>query len=84
MPCSPPSRSTAEAAYGLPVFGGRLTASPTVGVGLSGPAHEDSLGWRLAPAASPSDLSLGVKATRRQSDDTAPAHGIELEVRARQ
>ena len=77
-----PSRWTAEAAYGLPVFGGRFTASPTVGVGLSGPAHEDSLGWRLAPAASPSGLSLGVKATRRQSDDTAPAHGIKLEVRA--
>ena len=78
-----PSRWTAEAAYGLPVFGGRLTASPTVGVGLSGPAHDYSLGWRLAPAASPSDLSLGVKATRRQSDDMAPAHGIELEVGAR-
>ena len=78
-----PSRWTAEAAYGLPVFGGRLTASPTVGVGLSGPAHDYSLGWRLAPAASPSGFSVGVKATRRQSDDTAPAHGIELKVGAR-
>ena len=78
-----PSRWTAEAAYGLPVFGGRLTASPTVGVGLSGPAHDYSLGWRLAPAANPSGFSVGIKATRQQSDDTAPAHGIELELGAR-
>ena len=78
-----PSRWTAEAAYGLPVFGGRLTASPTIGVGLSGPAHDYSLGWRLAPAANPSGFSVGIKATRQQSDDTAPAHGIELELGAR-
>ena len=78
-----PSRWAAEAAYGLPVFGGRFTASPTVGVDLSGGAREDSLGWRLAPAANSSDVSVGIKATRRQSDDTTPAHGIKLEVRAR-
>ena len=76
-----PSRWAAEAAYGIPAFGGRFTASPTVGVGLSEGAQDYSLGWRLAPAASLSGFSLGIKATRRQSDDTAPAHGIELGAR---
>ena len=75
---------SAEAAYGVPVFGGRFTASPTVGVGFIGTSRDYSLGWRLAPVANPSAVSLGVKATRRQSDDdTAPVHSIELEFGAR-
>ena len=77
-----PSRWAAEAAYGLAVFGG-FTASPTVGVGLSGSVQDYSFGWRLAPAADPLALSLGVKATRRHSDGTVPVHGIGFEFGAR-
>ena len=57
---------SAEAAYGLPVFGGRFTASPTVGVGIVGESRDYSLGWRLAPASESDapELSLGVEATR--------------------
>ena len=77
------SRWTMEAAYGLPAFGGRFTASPHVGLGLSGAARDYTLGWRLAPeAATAPDLSFGLKATRRESDTAAPEHTVGFEVRA--
>ena len=78
------SRWALEAAYGLPVFGGRWTGSPHVGLGLATGTRDWSLGWRLAPeAANAPDLSFGVKATRRESDTQAAEHtfGIEASVR---
>ena len=45
------SRWVAEAAYGLPVFGGRFTGSPHMGLGLATGARDYTLGWRLEPAA---------------------------------
>ena len=39
-------RWTAEAAYGLPAFGGRYTASPHAGLGLSTGTRDYTLGWR--------------------------------------
>ena len=77
------SRWTAEAAYGFPAFGGRFTASPHVGLGLSAAARDYSLGWRWTPAPSAPDLAFGFKATRRESDTTPPEHTAGLEVRAR-
>ena len=76
------SRWTMEAAYGLPTFGGRFTASPHVGLGLSAAARDYSLGWRWTPeAARTPDLSFGFRATRRESD-AAPEHTLGFEVRA--
>ena len=78
------SRWTMEAAYGLPVLGGRFTASPHAGLGLSGTLRDYTLGWRLTPeAASAPDVSFGLKATRRESDAQAPEHSVGVEVRAR-
>ena len=78
------SRWAVEAAYGLPVFGGRWTGSPHVGLGLATGARDYSLGWRLAPeAANAPDLSFGVRATRRESDAQAAEHTVGVEVRAR-
>ena len=77
------SRWTAEAAYGFPAFGGRFTASPHVGLGLSAAARDYSLGWRWTPAPSAPDLAFGFKATRRESDAASPEHTAGLEVRAR-
>ena len=78
------SRWTAEAAYGLPAFSGRFTASPHVGLGLATAARDYSLGWRLMPeAASAPDLSFGLKATRRESDAQAPEHTVGVEITAR-
>ena len=79
----PTSRWTAEAAYGLPAFGGRFTASPNVGLGLSATARDYSLGWRWTPAATAPDLTFGLRATRGESDAAPPEHTVGLEVRAR-
>ena len=75
------SRWSLEGAYGVPAFGGRWTASPHVGLGLSASARDYSLGWRWTPARSAPDLAFGVKATRRESDTAAPEHTVGVEVR---
>ena len=79
------SRWTAEAAYGLPAFGGRFTGSPHAGVGLSTGARDYTLGWRLTPAANANapDLSFGVRATRRENDTAQPEHRFGFEAVAR-
>ena len=79
------SRWTAQAAYGLPVFGGRFTAGPHAGLGLATGARDYTLGWRLSPAANGNapDLSFGLEATRRESAGAAPEHTVGFEVRAR-
>ena len=78
------SRWSMEAAYGVPAFGGRFTGSPHVGLGLSTGARDYSLGWRLTPeAASAPALSLGLKATRRESDTVAPEHTVGVEATMR-
>ena len=77
-------RWTAEAAWGFPAFGGRFTGSPHVGMGLAGAARDYSLGWRLAPEGwSATDLSFGLKATRRERAGASPEHlvGVEATVR---
>ena len=76
------SRWTMEAAYGLPAFGGRYTASPHAGLGLSAAARDYTLGWRWTPARGAPDLAFGLKATRRESDSAASEHTLGVEVRA--
>ena len=78
-------RWAAEAAYGFPAFGGRFTGSPHVGLGLATGTRDYSLGWRLTPAANANapDLSLGLKATRRESDTAEPEHTVGFQVTAR-
>ena len=77
------SRWTAEAAYGLPAFGGRWTASPHAGLGLAPGARDLTLGWRWTPAENAHPLSFGLKATRRESDGAAPEHAVGFEASAR-
>ena len=77
------SRWVAEAAYGLPVFGGRFTGSPHMGLGLATGARDYTLGWRLTPAAGAPAVSFGVQATRRESDGTVPEHTVGFEINAR-
>ena len=76
-------RWTAEAAYGLPAFGGRWTASPHAGLGLAPGTRDLTLGWRWTPAENAHPLSFGLKATRRQSDGAAPEHAVGFEASAR-
>ncbi len=79
------SRWAMEAAWGLPVLGGRFTGSPHAGLGLSDTARDYTLGWRLAPAADANapGLSFGVKAVRSENDMAEPEHAVGIEVRAK-
>ena len=77
------SRWSMEAAYGFPAFGGRWTGSPHVGLGLATGAWDYSIGWRLTPEGrTAATVSLGLKATRRESGIADPEHTAGLEVRA--
>ncbi len=78
------ARWTLEGAWGFSALGGRFTASPHAGLGLSPDTRETTLGWRLAPAAPAApDLTVGVKATRREDDLDAPEHIIGFEATVR-
>ena len=78
-------RWQAEAAYGLPAFGGAFTGSPHVGLSLATGARDYTLGWRLTPGtgANAPELSFGVKATRRESEGALPEHAVGVELGAR-
>ncbi len=80
----PTSRWAMEAAYGLPVLGGRFTGSPHVGFGLATAARDYTIGWRLTPeAASAPDVSFGLKATRRESEAARAEHTAGFEATLR-
>ncbi len=81
-PTSAGGRWKAEVGYGLPAYGKRFTAVPQLSYGLSASDREYGFGWRLAPAESGPDLTLGLQATRRESEQGSPDHGITIEVRA--
>ena len=55
-------------AYGFPAFNGRFTATPEIGIGLSGAGRDYSLAWRLVRASAALDgrsLEIAVNARRR-------------------
>ncbi len=74
-----------EAAWGFPAFSGHFTGAPHVGLGVNAGTHDYTLGWRLTPEPDDNapDLSLGVKATRRESDTTAGEYLVGFELRVR-
>ena len=74
------SRWMAEGAWGFPVFGGRFTGSPHVGLGLAPGTRDYRLGWRLVPDATLSALALDLQVTRRERDAARPAHTVGLEL----
>ena len=62
------SRLEAELGYGLRVFGGAFTGTPSLGLGLSEGARDRRLGWRLSAVRREAlDFELNVDATRRPS-----------------
>ena len=75
------SRWTLEAAYGLPAFAGRFTGAPYVGLALAAGARDYTVGWRLTPESTERDITFEVKATRSESSDARPDHGVELDIR---
>ena len=77
-------RLEAEAAYGLPVLGGRGTGTPYLGLGNSAALREVRLGCRLE-LPNREGLKLGIEGTRREStvDNEAPDHGVMLRLALR-
>ena len=73
---------TAEAGYGLALFGGRFTGTPNVGFGMSdGGARDYRIGWRLTTAArGHPGFEVSFDATRREAaGDPGPVdHGAML------
>ena len=61
-------RLTAEAAYGMPAMGGRLTGVPFVGIGLSGSGRDYTLGWRSGRTAPTGQGDLGLSFTVTRSE----------------
>ena len=69
-----------DVAWGLPAFRDRFTGSPTTGFGFSDTSRDYSIGWRLAAdAPTAPNLSLDLKATRRESEGMDPDHGVTLD-----
>ena len=77
------SRWMAEAAYGVPVLGGRFTGSPHVGLGLAPGTRDYRVGWRLTPTEHAPTLSFDLTATRQESAGVVPAHSLLLDVTGR-
>ncbi|MCY4199591.1 MAG: hypothetical protein OXF31_07180, partial [Gammaproteobacteria bacterium] len=70
-----------EAAWGVPAFGGRFAATPLLGFGQAPGGRDFSLGWKLAPAEEDApDLSLGVRAARREGGPAGAEHGLEIDL----
>ena len=73
------NRVRLEAAYGVPVLGGRFIGSPHMGLGLATGSREYTLGWKVTPERHAPDLSFGVRATRTENDVFVPDHAIRFE-----
>ena len=77
-------RLEAEAAYGLPAFGGRATGTPYLGVGQTKVSRLVRVGYRLGLANS-DGLELDIEGTRRErtADEGAPEHAVVLRLTLR-
>ena len=74
----PAGRIAAEAAYGLPLFGGDATGTPYLGLRLADSDREYRLGYRIRAAGG--DFSLSLEGTRHEEPaGTAPRHTLTLQ-----
>ena len=78
-------RLDADAGYGFPVFGGRFTGTPYLGLGTSAGGNDQRLGWRLTPERRDRlYIALALEGLRRvAANGDAPEHGIVLRFTAR-
>ena len=88
VPASGRSRGlTAEAGYGLALYGDRFTGTPNLGLRMSdGGARHWRIGWRLAPAVrGQSGFEVSLDATRREpANGNGPVdHGMSLKAAVR-
>ena len=72
-------RLEAELGYGIPAFGGALTATPHLGFGLTDTGRDYRLGWRLKSARKGTPrFEIGLEATRREAANADAEHGVML------
>ena len=80
-------RLISEAAWGLRAFREEFVVSPHLSYGTAPHLHEHGLGFRLTPSADSRgrgpELSLGIKALRRDSVSRSTEEAVQLEARAR-
>ena len=72
-------RLEAELGYGIPAFGGTVTATPHLGFGLTDTGRDYRLGWRLTSARKGTPgFEVGLEATRREAANADAEHGVML------
>ena len=72
-------RLEAELGYGIPAFGGALTATPHLRFGLTDTGRDYHLGWRLKSARKGTPgFELGLEATRREAANADAEHALML------
>ena len=72
-------RLEAELGYGIPAFGGALTATPHLGFTLSESGRDYRVGWRLTSARRGAPgFELGLEATRREAANADAEHEVML------
>ena len=72
-------RLEAELGYGIPAFGGALTATPHLGFGLTDTGRDYRLGWRLKSARKGTPrFEIGLEATRREAAGDDAEHALML------
>ena len=72
-----------QLSYGLPAFGDRLTLTPELGLGLYDSGRDYRIGWNLTQPDAGESFAFSFDATRREDNNTAPEHGIELRLDTR-
>ena len=72
-------RLEAKLGYGIPMFGGGVTGTPHLGMGLSDTGRAYRLGWRLTSALrGEPGFEIGLEATRREGGDKNAEHAVIL------
>ena len=66
--------------YGFPAFGDRFTLTPELGLGLHDSGRDYRIGWSLTRPDDGEPFALSFDVTRREKTNTAPDHGVQLEV----
>ena len=71
---------TAEAGWGMALFGDRFTGTPNVGFRMSEAAREYRMGWRLTSVVEGDPgFEVSLDAVRREAvNDGGPGHGVML------
>ena len=69
--------------YGFPLFGDHFTFTPELGLGFGDSGRDYRIGWSLVRSDDGESFSFSFEVTRQEGTDTAPEHGVNLEVTTR-